>query len=163
MAATPADHWCKVPLSNLTKEETVKLLPKDLRGGELTYSKCTMFDGDYSSSVLFESTTGNIRNESQPETSCRYGYDYDKSVYTDTIVTEFDLICDKHLLAAASFTYFTLGGLFGPLFWGLLADRFGRRFGFFACVTFQSIFSLATAFAPTYIAYCIFRFCVGRK
>ncbi|XP_055328795.1 beta-alanine transporter-like [Paramacrobiotus metropolitanus] len=164
MAATPADHWCQLPMENVTDKESVtNLLPRDLRGGVLTYSKCTMFNANYSSTD-YQSIMESANNKSSTknaQASCRYGYEYDHSVYENTIVTEFDLVCDKSLYAAASFTYFTLGGLFGPLFWGLLADRFGRRFGFFACVSFQSVFSIATPFAPNYVWYCVFRFCVG--
>lgn len=44
---------------------------------------------------------------------------------------------------------------------GYLADRFGRRTSFFLCIAFQSIFAVATSFAPSYVFFCIFRMLVG--
>ncbi|OQV14655.1 Carcinine [Hypsibius exemplaris] len=162
MAATPADHWCKLPVPNHTDHDWhdfADLLPKEMRDGHERHSRCLMFDVDYRN--LTDVDIRRIKNRTVPEVACSYGFEFDQSVYEDTIVTEWELVCGRDLQATASFTYFTLGGMFGPMLWGLLADRFGRRFGFYACVVFQSVFSVATAFAPSYVWFSAFRFLVG--
>lgn len=150
---------CKIPVENLSKTDTFAALPKTRI--DHRHSRCTLYDANYAN--LTHADLLDLQNATFPEVSCRYGFEFDRSSYQDSIVTDFGLVCDQHLLATASFTFFTLGGMFGPIIWGIIADRDGRKKGFYACVTFQSIFSVATGFAPNYTTYCILRLLVGTK
>jgi MFS family permease len=64
-------------------------------------------------------------------------------------------------LATISFALTSLGGVFGSLIWGFLADRWGRKPTYFSLIAFQSVFSVMTGFSPSFPVYCICRFLVG--
>lgn len=49
--------------------------------------------------------------------------DYNRSVFTETIITQWDLVCDKSQLANLSQTIFMFGILFGNMFFGTMADK----------------------------------------
>ncbi len=53
-------------------------------------------------------------------------------------------VAQKSLLSTAIF----LGMLVGAVFWGRLSDRIGRRAGFVLTIAIDSLFGLASAFAP---------------
>lgn len=53
------------------------------------------------------------------------------------------------------------GMLAGALFWGRISDRIGRRAGFVATVAIDSIFGLASAFAPTFAWFALLRALTG--
>lgn len=48
---------------------------------------------------------------------------YDTSVFSRSIVTEWDLICDKQWLISFGQTLFQLGTLVGSVFFGMASDR----------------------------------------
>lgn len=51
------------------------------------------------------------------------GREYNRSIFTETIITEWDLVCKKSQLANLSQTFFMLGILFGSVIFGALADK----------------------------------------
>ncbi|CAG2067716.1 unnamed protein product, partial [Timema podura] len=50
-------------------------------------------------------------------------WEYDRSVFTETIVTEWNLVCDRHQLANVAQTVFMFGVLMGNALFGMAADR----------------------------------------
>lgn len=50
-------------------------------------------------------------------------YEYDKSTFSNTIVSEWDLVCDRHWLKNLTQTIFMLGILVGNMMFGHLSDR----------------------------------------
>ncbi|XP_055354392.1 beta-alanine transporter-like [Paramacrobiotus metropolitanus] len=151
-AATPGDYWCALPRDSSANDSWEIFTDFTSVSPDFSKRSCVMpIRTDNSTQI----------NTTIPMTACEFGYEYDRSVYESTVITEWDLVCDHHLEGTFTFTIFTLGGLVGPLIWGYLADRFGRRKGFFLCVGFQSVFAVLTAFAPKYFLYCICRFLVG--
>jgi putative MFS transporter len=63
----------------------------------------------------------------------------------------------KGLLATAIF----VGMFVGALFWGRLADRIGRKGAFVATIAVDSIFGLASAFAPSFPVFLALRALTG--
>lgn len=63
----------------------------------------------------------------------------------------------KAALAGAVF----VGMLAGSLFWGRWADRLGRRGAFVATIAFDSVFGLASAFAPSFASFVVLRVLTG--
>lgn len=47
---------------------------------------------------------------------------YDRSIFTETIITEWDLVCDQNQFANISQMIFMFGILFGNMLFGTLAD-----------------------------------------
>jgi len=63
----------------------------------------------------------------------------------------------KGLVSTALF----VGMLAGALFWGRLSDRVGRRAGFVATIAVDSVFGLASAFAPNFASFVALRALTG--
>lgn len=58
------------------------------------------------------------------EFMCTDGFIYDRTKWQSTIVTEWDLVCQREWLAKLTQPTFMLGVLFGALIFGDIADRY---------------------------------------
>jgi len=65
---------------------------------------------------------------------CVYGYDYDKTWYERTTVSDQDWICDKALYQTNVFVWHRVGEVVGTFFFGQLGDTIGRRPVFYLSV-----------------------------
>ncbi|XP_061378462.1 organic cation transporter protein-like [Danaus plexippus] len=86
---------------------------------------------------------------------------YDTSIFTNTIITQWDLICKDKWLASLTQTLFQLGTLIGSLLFGMASDRFGRKKPMLFAVLLQVSSGVAAAFAPDYWSFSLLRFIVG--
>ena len=92
MSGTPSKYWCRLPIDNLTDEEQWKLLPPSVGpDGELSYDRCQMYDINYTTIPM----DFNLSNA--PIVPCQNGWIYSRNEYNTTIVTDWDLVCDKEL------------------------------------------------------------------
>uniref|UniRef100_K1PNQ9 Solute carrier family 22 member 16 n=1 Tax=Magallana gigas TaxID=29159 RepID=K1PNQ9_MAGGI len=91
---------------------------------------------------------------------CTNGYKYllDKE---STIVTEFDLICDKSSLAELIQTLVMAGQLVGAAFASSLSDRLGRKTVHLCSNLMILILGISVAFAPNYTTLAIMKFILG--
>ncbi|XP_028727765.1 solute carrier family 22 member 22-like [Peromyscus leucopus] len=101
------------------------------------------------------SVFNNTKLETEP---CLDGWTYDHSVFTSTIVTEWDLVCDFQ-----SFKYYaqatTMAGyLVASLVCGFFSDRFGRKPLLVCSCLAYGILGSCCAFAPNFSFYCVLRF-----
>ncbi|NXQ00997.1 S226A protein, partial [Vidua macroura] len=92
---------------------------------------------------------------------CRDGWDYDRSIYVSTIVTEWDLVCGYRQLRQMAQSIYMAGVLVGALVLGGLSDRFGRKAMLMWSYLQLGVMGTCTAFAPNYASYCVFRFAGG--
>ncbi|XP_078716145.1 solute carrier family 22 member 13-like [Lampetra fluviatilis] len=91
---------------------------------------------------------------------CTNGWMYDTSQYSSTIVTEFDLVCERSWLNEMSQAMFMLGFLLGSA-GGPLSDRYGRKGLIVVAMVWHFICGLGSAFSPNVALYIVFRFGVG--
>ncbi|KAF5294934.1 hypothetical protein FQR65_LT10646 [Abscondita terminalis] len=154
MSATP-HHWCRVPeLDNLDIDKAKNIsIPIEKIDDETRFSQCSMFNKNYSSE--------NVASQINETISCQNGWVYDQSVYKSSIVTEWDLVCDKELIPTLALVIFSIAGLGGSFIFGYVQDRLGRKLAFFICLLVQCVFGLATAFANNFYMWLIFRCGVG--
>ncbi|XP_045039346.1 solute carrier family 22 member 12 isoform X2 [Desmodus rotundus] len=92
---------------------------------------------------------------------CVDGWVYDRSIFTSTIVDEWNLVCDSQALKPMAQSIFLAGVLVGASMFGRASDRFGRRLVLTWSYFDVAVWGTATAFAPTFPVYCLFRFLVA--
>ncbi|CAH0586909.1 unnamed protein product [Chrysodeixis includens] len=85
-------------------------------------------------------------------------YEYDHHVFQETIVSQWNLVCDRQWLKNLTQTIFMLGILVGNMMFGHLSDRFGRRNPFLAAVFLQLISGVTTAYSVNWYMFTTLRF-----
>ncbi|XP_019385652.1 PREDICTED: solute carrier family 22 member 13-like isoform X1 [Crocodylus porosus] len=136
---------------NLTKEEQLNLtIPRNTQG---SYEECYMYtpvDWDLDS----------IRRYGLNSTEkCRDGWVYVSS--EETLITKFDLVCDRKEQTDISQSIFMLGLLIGAFIFGSLSDSIGRRPTTLVCLLIQGVFGIGTAFVPNFYVYVALRWAIG--
>ncbi|XP_053604362.1 organic cation transporter-like protein [Plodia interpunctella] len=86
---------------------------------------------------------------------------YDDSVFTNTMIMEWDLICMRRWMASFSQTLFQLGVLIGSPLFGMAADRFGRKNPLLGAVVLQVSMGIVTAVVHEFWPFVFIRFLVG--
>ncbi|KAM9845455.1 solute carrier family 22 member 13-like [Aulostomus maculatus] len=138
---------------NLTSEEQLNLtVPRQEDG---TFSRCRMF-------VPVDWNISTIRERGLNETTgCQRGWMYHNTMYTATIVTDFDLVCDKAPLVEVIQTVVLAGVIAGSLTFGPLANSFGRKRAMQVSAVILFIFIVTTALCPNVYLYAASQFMVG--
>ncbi|XP_056407649.1 solute carrier family 22 member 7-like [Hyla sarda] len=126
-------------------------------------------DGSFSSCRMFsEPQLHLLQNRSQGATvnmslvqNCDQGWDYDRTTFYSTTVTQWDLVCDKKWMNQAAATIFFMGLTTGSLICGFLSDRFGRRNILLVSFLVSAVFGVISAFGASYIMFSICRLLCG--
>ncbi|CAH1134400.1 unnamed protein product [Ceutorhynchus assimilis] len=148
--APPVEFWCqKLPGSeNITDQEWKRLtLPSENQTSKqngINQGFCVMKPTSNQSSLL----------------SCP-GYTYNESVFTSTITSEWDLVCDRQNLADFSQVSLMFGILLGNIIFGILADQRGRKKILLICLVLQSIFGIGASISPHFWMFVLLRFCLA--
>ncbi|XP_046458204.1 organic cation transporter protein-like [Daphnia pulex] len=86
---------------------------------------------------------------------------YDDSIFGSTIVTEFELTCDDEHKQPIASTVYMAGNIFGPLIFGLIADKFGRKAAYTWGILFMGCVVTGSALSKNLITFCVLRFFSG--
>ncbi|XP_072707645.1 solute carrier family 22 member 13-like [Ciconia boyciana] len=144
--------WIRAIGPNLTEEEQLNLtLPRDMDGA---YEQCSMYspvDWDLDSIVAYG------LNSTE---KCSSGWVY-PSAQPPSLLTEFDLVCDRKNLNYISQSIYMLGLFLGSMIFGPLSDRIGRRPVILISIFLQGLFGVGIAFVPHFYVYMAFRCVVG--
>ncbi|NXB08435.1 S226B protein, partial [Cnemophilus loriae] len=154
--AATSDHHCRPrPEANATGLDPEALLRVWVPRGE----RCRRF---VTPQWWLLEANGSAPNGSWPETEpCGDGWTYDRSVFTSTIITEWDLVCSFRGLKQLAQSIYMAGVLVGGIVFGGLSDRFGRRSVLTWCYLQMATMSICASFAPSFTVYCLFRFLTG--
>lgn len=90
--------------------------------------------------------------------ACSGSFVYDHSEVYKSIVTDWDLVCEKEWLAKLCQPTFMLGVLIGALVFGDIADRIGRVRILMVTSLCQFVLGVAVAFSGNYYYFVVLRF-----
>uniref|UniRef100_A0A665T902 Solute carrier family 22 member 7-like n=1 Tax=Echeneis naucrates TaxID=173247 RepID=A0A665T902_ECHNA len=160
MAAVP-DHHCNISslddggiFRNLTLEQKMAVgIPVEQDG---SLSSCQMF-----SQPNYPNLSGWKSRNDTPVVGCQTGWVYDNSIFKSTLVTEWDLVCNRKGMNKATATIFFIGVMFGAPVFGFLSDRFGRRPLLLASYLSSMTFAVLSASSTSYVMFVIMRFFTG--
>ncbi|KXJ05498.1 organic cation transporter-like protein [Exaiptasia diaphana] len=79
----------------------------------------------------------------------------------NSIVTEWDLVCDKSSLSWATTSIMFTGWLFGNVLFGIMSDKYGRKKILFISSCMVCWLAFISSFIPYFWLYVIFRFFIG--
>nr|AKN21551.1 slc22a-3 [Schmidtea mediterranea] len=103
----PDSFHCALP-PNVSRES---MIPKERTGDKWEFSSCNQFQSQDNSTII----------------PCQNGYNYTMKYFTSSIVTEWDLVCDRAILNALATSSFFVMSFFGAIISCSIADRFGRK------------------------------------
>lgn len=164
MAAVPTHH-CALPgaPANLSHQDLwLKAhLPLENDG---SFSSCLRFA--YPKALPNVTLGTEVYNSGESEgdpltVPCSQGWEYDRSEFSSTIATEWDLVCQQRGLNKITSTCFFIGVLVGAVVYGYLSDRFGRRRLLLVAYVSSLALGLASAASVSYIMFVITRTLTG--
>ncbi|CAH1774470.1 unnamed protein product [Owenia fusiformis] len=125
---------------------------------DLTYSAANTSSALILSSSSAQNVSfGKISSCSTAKQCMNLTYESDKS----SIVTEWDLICEKNYVGALITTIQMGGMLVGACIVGQLADVWGRKKTFYTVYTLMILLGFCSAFANTWQLFAVIRFFIG--
>ncbi|KAF8777115.1 Organic cation transporter protein like [Argiope bruennichi] len=153
------DHWCARPpeiiAANISVEEWKNRSIPIVKGRTELYesSHCTM----YPSTIRNGSLYSNINEEPIKCTA----WEYDNSFYKDTMVDQWDLVCEREWLIPIAKTVYMVAFLLAATLCGQLSDKFGRRKTMIGCLVVFLIAASLTLLSVNFIMFLVFRFFVA--
>ncbi|XP_050684651.1 solute carrier family 22 member 3-like isoform X2 [Leptidea sinapis] len=155
ITTTPQRHWCKVPqLQHLDMELRRNLTAPLTPDG---WDRCSMYDANWTH-VLIHLTV-------PPDTNivpCKYGWEFElDDIPYQTIVSERGWVCEHASNIPLAQSIFFVGSLFRGIFFGWMADRYGRV----PAIVGSNIMAMAGGIGTIYTSglwdFIICRFLVG--
>ena len=85
-------------------------------------------------------------------------WSYDTSFYETSIISEWDLVCDKSWLASFSQSSYMIGMMVSTILFGYLSDKYGRRPIILLGIVIEILAGFSSAFSYSWIQFLISRF-----
>ncbi|KFM78100.1 Organic cation transporter 1, partial [Stegodyphus mimosarum] len=150
MVSAP-DHWCYVPevdASNLNISLQRSLISPP------ESPSCHMHDINYT-----EYLTAGIYKVPNDTTTipCSQGWQYDKTYFDSTAVTQWDLVCNDDHYKSFILTMFSVGSIIGTPIYGALSDRIGRKITFFIAILVTAVTAIASILTTNFTAFVVIK------
>ena len=168
-AAFEPRHRCFVPTcddsettKNIAEAEFVQhAFPKEYGSSEMfredeSFDPCRRYELLNETLGLGQETCSAASFQNATAVKCD-AYVYDTSVFTETLTTKFDLVCDNESRRRLLGTLMMLGLLIGSLIGGRLSDRFGRKITMLISQLILTPVVMFGGFAPNYATYAVLR------
>ncbi|XP_054717987.1 beta-alanine transporter-like [Uloborus diversus] len=165
------DHWCRV--SRVYNDDSVlywnirEAMVKEYKDSRFRHSQCVLnrtlvfnIIREHKGARKKRFSSGKGRNSLA---KCEKDWIYNRSWLgrTNTIVTEWDLVCDRSWLPTFALMLFGVGEFLSLPLYFYITYRQGRRFSFFLFLACECLFGSLTAFAPNIGCFALLRFLVG--
>ncbi|XP_077508744.1 beta-alanine transporter-like [Amblyomma americanum] len=146
----PVDHWCLPPPDwrDLPVQHWKNVGIPVLNDG--SFSKCTMYDPPVQDDA----------EEERQEVPCAR-WDYDTTNVGDSIVSMWNLVCERSWLYSMSTFVYTLGTLCLVPVAGIMADHVGRRPVVLLSATIMLFASIAAGSTPAFGVFLTARFVIS--
>ncbi|KAH9364173.1 hypothetical protein HPB48_000809 [Haemaphysalis longicornis] len=143
LISTDVDHWCRQPTGWNLSANTWKSIAIPLKS-DGRYSQCTVYanPGDPNDTKAVECDA----------------WDYDLERVNTSIVSEWNMVCNRRSLKLLGNAAFMAGSIVFLLLSGYIADTFGRLPVVLGSATVLIMATLASCFAPSYPVYLGSRF-----
>ncbi|XP_014271354.1 organic cation transporter protein [Halyomorpha halys] len=153
--------FCNVPElveANWTKEQI-----REISSPGLEKQSCVQYAWNYSllKDLDFEEALSYCNKTQKPDVIKCKKYIYDEKVFHETIVSEWDLVCDDLPLRSTAQGSVALGKLFGAVIFGMISDRYGRKKTFLFLCILLTIAGPSAAVVKSYAVFIIFRLLIG--
>ncbi|NXF27668.1 S22A6 protein, partial [Rhodinocichla rosea] len=156
-AGIPEHHCRPRPAANATDVPLLVSIPWD---GHRRPQSCRRYVEPQWHLLDVNGSANGTATEAATE-PCHDGWTYLDGTFTDTIVTEWDLVCDSKKLRQVAQSIYMAGILLGSILFGILSDKFGRRALLTWCYLQLGATGVGTAAAPSLLVYCVCRFLTG--
>ncbi|CAL4114125.1 unnamed protein product [Meganyctiphanes norvegica] len=150
------------PQYNLNDNKDEQLLSEENKIGTKSADKISADEGDNlgDDSAIGGIGIGKLSYPDGPTERCNKWY-FDRSTFDTTIVTEYNLVCDRRWLSSSVQVCYMLGFLVGSLIMGDISDRFGRRRTSLFCSVSLVILGCSCAFMQDFWGLLVLRFLLG--
>ena len=88
-------------------------------------------------------------------------WEFDRSVYPETVVSQFQLVCGREWWRSASQAIYMLGIMIGALGSGIMSDRWGRQRVTLMAGLGILVFGSSVAASPSMLVFTLLRFCTA--
>ncbi|CAL1293372.1 unnamed protein product [Larinioides sclopetarius] len=149
--APNVDHWCgRPPGTNISVQnwKESSLPPHD--------KQCSR----YKFINISESSEGDGGNASRETISCN-SWEYDYSIYSSTIVSKWNLVCDREWLISMSKSIFIAGVFLSSTLFAYLTDKFGRKPLILVSNVLAITGGISCIFSNSFLMFAISRFFVA--
>jgi len=159
--------WCeRAEFTNGTEIEPPWFIKYEYEKKNTTYevypNKSSEWFVKYDYSEKYEDTDKNITSEMYYNKKilghCVKGcmnYEFDHDFWVSTMITEWDLVCEKSWLKTLAKLLLFTGFALGSFCSGLVSDRYGRKIAIWVCSVTMMVFGVITSFAPWYPLFVI--------
>uniref|UniRef100_A0A182W086 Major facilitator superfamily (MFS) profile domain-containing protein n=1 Tax=Anopheles minimus TaxID=112268 RepID=A0A182W086_9DIPT len=157
--AASRDFWCARP-------EHLTSIPLELWRNltqTTTDNQCSVRAAPYehlTADSILEYFQG-ASNETDGERISCSGYEYDDTIYGQTIIAEFGLVCDRGHLMSIVEMCFLAGAALGSVGSGWISDQFGRRHTLMGFALIQGVTGIALGFVTSLELYMGLRVVIG--
>ncbi|XP_075975349.1 organic cation transporter protein-like isoform X2 [Anticarsia gemmatalis] len=152
--AKATTFWCQKP-------ENLSGLPI---AQWMNYSQPTPGDSCLVRQLSPEVTVESILNQTAPYIDsfikCT-SWGYDRSEVGNTIISEWDLVCDREYLTSLAESTFLIGVGVGGVVGGWISDKFGRKKILMSMMVAQSVLAILSLLVRSFIQYLLVRLVMG--
>lgn len=151
------DYRCKFPFIDndttlsLSNEELLNITTPKKEDG--SYEFCKRYAYNYSC------TSPDVSDcvDTSSKMACDDGYVFDDSIFPETVITEFQLVCDDVVLDSLATALYMVGVLIGSVVFGIVSDKFGRKIVLIGSSLTAFVALFGSAFTHNYVWFVIMR------